>query len=115
MRNGSSRILGRRFETNIPAACARELIEAVQYYNAQRIRIGDEFRDEAWETLRRINDFPLAWHPLGGSIRRCQMQRFPYGPIYEPTDVEIIIIAVVNAGRIAIRQGTKSLLLGRSG
>jgi len=74
----------------------RELIEAVQYYNAQRIRIGDELRDEAWETLRRINDFPLAWHPLGGSIRRCQMQRFPYGLIYEPTDVEIIIIAVAH-------------------
>ena len=56
-------------------------------YNAQRVRLGDEFRDEAWETIRRINDFPLAWHPLGGSIRRCQMQRFPYGLIYEPTDV----------------------------
>lgn len=42
----------------------------------------------------RINDFPLAWHPLGGSIRRCQMQRFPYDLIYEPTDVDIIIIAV---------------------
>ena len=74
----------------------RELIEAVQYYNAQRIRLGDEFRDEAWETIRRINDFPLAWHPLGGAIRRCQMQRFPYGLIYEPTDVEIIILAVAH-------------------
>jgi hypothetical protein len=40
----------------------QELIEAVRYYNAQRIRLGDEFRDEAWETIRRINDFPLAWH-----------------------------------------------------
>ena len=72
----------------------RELIEAVQYYNAQRVRLGVEFRDEAWETIRRINEFPFAWNPLGGSIRRCQMQRFPYGLIYEPSDVEIVIIAV---------------------
>jgi toxin ParE2 len=46
--------------------------------------------------IRRINDFPMAWHSLGGSIRRCQMQRFPYGLIYEPTSVEIIIIAVAH-------------------
>jgi hypothetical protein len=63
----------------------RELIEAVQYYNAQRVRLGDEFRDEAWETIRRINKFPVAWHLLGGAIRRCQMHRFPYGVIYEVT------------------------------
>ena len=74
----------------------QELIEAVRYYNAQRIQLGDEFRDEAWETIRRINDFPMAWHSLGGSIRRCQMQRFPHGLIYEPTSVEIIIIAVAH-------------------
>ena len=74
----------------------QELIEAVRYYNAQRIRLGDEFRDEAWETIRRINDFSMAWHSLGGSIRRCQMQRFPYGLIYEPTSVEIIIISVAH-------------------
>ena len=74
----------------------RELIEAAQYYNAQRVPLGDEFRDEAWETVRRIKEFPHAWHPLGGSIRRCQMQRFPYGLIYEPTDVEIVIVAVAH-------------------
>lgn len=73
-----------------------ELIEAVHYYNAQRVHLGDEFRDEAWETIRRINEFPFAWHPLGGSIRRCQMQRFPYGLIYEPTDIEIVIVAVAH-------------------
>ncbi|MGH9929399.1 MAG: hypothetical protein ACREA9_09230 [Pyrinomonadaceae bacterium] len=37
----------------------RELNEAVRYYNAQRVRLGEEFRDEAWETVRRIKEFPL--------------------------------------------------------
>ena len=77
----------------------RELDEAVRYYNAQRMRLGDEFRDEAWETVRRIKDFPLAWHPLGGAIRRCQMRRFPYGLIYEPSELEIVIIAVAHLHR----------------
>lgn len=74
----------------------RELSEAVHYYNTQRLHLGDELLDEAWATIRRINDFPFAWHPLGGSIRRCQMQRFPYGIIYEPSDVEIVVIAVAH-------------------
>ena len=68
----------------------RELREIVRYYNAQLPHLGEEFRDEAWETVRRIEEFPLAWHPLGGAIRRCQMQRFPYGIIYEPSEVERI-------------------------
>jgi hypothetical protein len=77
----------------------RELNEAVHYYNAQRVLLGEEFRDEAWETVRRIKEFPQAWHPLGGSIRRCQMRRFPFGVIYEPTELEIVIIAIAHLHR----------------
>lgn len=73
-----------------------ELSNAVRYYNLQRAHLGHEFKQEAQATIRRIVDFPLAWHPLGGEIRRCQMRRFPYGIIYEPwaSRSEIIIIAV---------------------
>ena len=74
----------------------RELVDAIRYYNAQRVRLGDEFRDEAWETIQRIQKFPQAWHPLGGTIRRCQMHRFPYGIIYEPSESEILVIAVAH-------------------
>jgi toxin ParE2 len=52
-----------------------------------------------WETLKRIKEFPLAWHPLGGSMRRCQMSHFPYGIIYEASDIEIIVIAVAHLHR----------------
>jgi toxin ParE2 len=76
-----------------------ELRDVVHYYNAQRVRLGEEFRDEAWETIRRIEEFPLAWHSLGGAIRRCQMRRFPYGIIYEHTTVEIVIIAIAHLHR----------------
>jgi len=76
-----------------------ELREAVRYYNAQRVRLGEEFRIEAWETIRRIEELPLAWHPLGGAIRRCQMRRFPYGIIYEASEDEIVIIAIAHLHR----------------
>lgn len=70
----------------------RELPETVRFYNAQLPHLGEEFRDEAWETVRRIKEFPLAWHPLGGAIRRCQMQPFSYRIIYGPSEVEIVIL-----------------------
>lgn len=77
----------------------RELREAVRYYNAQRVRLGEEFRDEVWETIQRMKIFPEAWQPLSASIRRCQLNRFPYGLIYEPSEDEIVIIAVAHLHR----------------
>lgn len=78
----------------IPAR--RELREVVRYYNVQRERLGDEFRDEVWEAIQRITKFPNAWHPLSNTIRRCQMHRFPYGIIYAPYEQEILVIAVAH-------------------
>lgn len=77
----------------------RELRETVRYYHTQLPRLGEEFRDEAWETVRRIKEFPLAWHPLGDTIRRCQMRRFPYGIIYEASEDDIVIIAIAHLHR----------------
>ena len=77
----------------------RELKDAVLYYNASQPRLGDEFRDEVWETIQRIKKFPEAWHPLSASIRRCQMNRFPYGLIYVASENEILIIAVAHLHR----------------
>jgi hypothetical protein len=72
------------------------LKEAVNYYNAHRSGLGDEFRDEVWATVQRIKKFPETWHPLSDSIRRCQTNRFPYGLIYTVSDKETLIIAVAH-------------------
>lgn len=76
-----------------------ELHAAVRYYNVQKPALGDEFRDEAWNTLQRIREFRLDWHVMGGDIRRCQMQRFPYGIIYQVFEHEIVVIAVAHLHR----------------
>lgn len=72
---------------------------AVRYYNAQRPQLGEEFRDEARETIKRIIRFPGAWHALSKKIRRCQMTRFPYGLIYTATETEVLIVAVAHLHR----------------
>lgn len=81
------------------APARRELKDAVVFYNAQRPRFGDEFRDEVWDTIQRIQRFPEAWHPLSATVRRCQMNRFPYGLMYASTENEILILAVAHLHR----------------
>jgi hypothetical protein len=73
----------------------RELTEAVNYHNAHRARLGDEFRDDVWATLGRIKKLPESWHALSDSIR-CPTNRFPYGIIYTVASRDILIIAVAH-------------------
>jgi len=75
------------------------LRDAIRYYNAQRPQLGAEFRDEALETIKRISAFPEAWQHLSAKIRRCQMNRFPYGLIYTAIGAEIFVIAVAHLHR----------------
>lgn len=76
-----------------------ELNEAIHYYNLQQPGLGRRFFTDARDAVHRIERFPLAWHPLGKNIRRCQLRHFPYGVIYEPTELEIVAIAVAHLHR----------------
>ncbi len=77
----------------------RELVEAISFYNNERAGLGDASRDEAWRAVQRIREFPDAWSPLGDGIRRCQLQRFPYGVIYACDASEITILAFAHLHR----------------
>lgn len=78
----------------------QELAEAVLAYNSERAGLGNEFRDAAEEAIRRIVDFPDAWHQLSGALRRCRIRRFPYAIIYERGDGEILVVAVAHNRRM---------------
>lgn len=39
----------------------QELDEAIEYYNAQVMGLGNSFLDEVVNTLQRIADYPQAW------------------------------------------------------
>lgn len=60
----------------------RELDEAVEYYNAESLGLGDEFLLEVLSTLERIRQYPEAWPPFTQHTRRCQTRRFPYSIVY---------------------------------
>jgi toxin ParE2 len=76
-----------------------ELQDAIRYYEAQRPQLGEQFRNDARQTIARITKFPDAWQPLSSTTRRCQMSRFPFALVYATTETEILIIAVANLHR----------------
>lgn len=81
------------------AVAQRELDETVQYYNQQTAGLGDAFLLETIAAIDRIRRFPLGWHPLGPTLRRCLLRRFPYGLIYLREGNDILIVAVAHTHR----------------
>jgi len=49
--------------------------------------------------VQHILSFPTAWPELDTGIRRCQLQRFPYGIIYATEQDAILIIAIMHLHR----------------
>ncbi|MCI0781552.1 MAG: type II toxin-antitoxin system RelE/ParE family toxin [Chloroflexi bacterium] len=77
----------------------RELDEAVDYYNAQAMGLGDEFLLEVVNALERIRNYPEAWQRFTQNTRRCRTRRFSTGIIYQVLDSEILIVAVAHLHR----------------
>ena len=76
-----------------------ELDEAVDYYNAQMLNLGDGFLIEILAALERISLWPEAWHVIFRNIRRCQLKRFPYGVVYVVEDNVVLVMAISHLHR----------------
>lgn len=76
-----------------------ELDDAVAWYSQQAPGLGEVFLLETLKTLKLMAQFPQAWHPLGASIRRCRLNRFPYSVIYSVENNELLVIAIAHQHR----------------
>ena len=76
-----------------------ELDEAISWYAEQALGLGDAFLIEALKTLRLIEQFPQAWHPLTSEIRRCRLRRFPYSMVYTQDGPGILVLAIAHQHR----------------
>lgn len=80
-------------------AAEEELNMAIAYYNQCQDGLGLEFAREAYWAIQNIITFPQAWALLSKNTRRCLINRFPYGVIYQITDEEILIIAIMHLNK----------------
>jgi len=76
-----------------------ELDEAIEYYNQQQSGLGIDFLSEIIDSLGRISDYPDAWQKLAKRTRRCLVNCFPYGVIYQKRNDMILVVAVANLHR----------------
>lgn len=76
-----------------------ELNLAVDYYNQCRVNLGRDFAKEVYTAIRNIVALPEAWTPLSKNTRRCLVNRFPFGVIYQAENNEILIIAIMQLNR----------------
>ena len=82
----------------LPAARA-ELDAAFVWYEEQAVGLGYEFLDEFDRSLRLISSFPRLHSFAGKGIRRCLLNRFPYGIFFGIADEMIVIAAVAHLKR----------------
>jgi plasmid stabilization system protein ParE len=82
----------------LPAA-REELLESACYYQTQSPGLGRRFSSAVREAILRIQEHPQLYPVVEDDIRRCRVQRFPYGIVYRPTADRIVVIAVVHLHR----------------
>jgi toxin ParE1/3/4 len=76
-----------------------EFIAAINYYEGVETGLGFDFSVEIFSTLHNIADYPSAWPVLEGDVRRCLVNRFPFGILYSIEPNEIYILAVMHLHR----------------
>src|SRR5712671_5697032 len=78
----------------IPQA-QRDIAEAAQYYRDRRAGLDTEFLMEVDAAVATIAGDPLRFEKVRPGIRRCFLERFPYGIYYrmpKSNSVRIIIV-----------------------
>ncbi len=80
----------------ILSIAARDLANAIEYYETKSVGLGGDFLDEYERTISRICRFPEAWALVSPNQRRCLMRRFPYAVFYSRMGEEIIVTGVAD-------------------
>lgn len=76
-----------------------EFVAAISQYNTQRDGLGDDFAVEVRHALDRIAQYPKAWVALSRRTRRCLVDRFPYGVLYQIRGDDLLVVAVMDLRR----------------
>jgi plasmid stabilization system protein ParE len=77
----------------------QELDEAFEWYESQAAGLGYGFLDEFDRAARLVATFPELYQQINPGIRRCLLNRFPYGLVYGLDDGVIVIVAVAHVKR----------------
>jgi hypothetical protein len=85
-------------------SCAeQEFADAVDYYNGECPGLGYEFAAEIRQSFDRIKNHPEVWPQFSTRSRRCLVDRFPYGVLYQIRNSCILIGGIMHLKQNPVR------------
>lgn len=81
-----------------PAAAA-DIEDAFLWYQAQRVGLGDEFREALRSALNQISANPHLYQVIHRGTRRVLLKRFPYGVFFREFPQMIVVVACMRGRR----------------
>jgi toxin ParE1/3/4 len=76
-----------------------EFSAAIEYYETRETGLGYDFSVEVFTAIHNITTHADAWPVVEEDIRRCLVNRFPFGVLYSIEPNSIFIIAVMHQRR----------------
>ncbi len=79
----------------------KELFEIIDYYENLRTNLGLEFVEQLDLAIEKIRLYPEAWTEVEKGIRRCLINRFPFGILYmfDKKENIVYILAIMHLSR----------------
>jgi hypothetical protein len=77
----------------------QEYKDAYDYYEGVVEGLGIQFKEELLIALKRMEEFPEAWQRVSSKARRCRLDHFPYGLIYQVRATELLVVAVMQLNK----------------
>jgi toxin ParE1/3/4 len=85
----------------------KEVIATTEYYENQQPGLGEEFLAELHRYIDQILAGPLQFEQVRPGIRRCSMNRFPFGIYFRMPDENTVRIIIVRHHRRRSTLGMK--------
>lgn len=76
-----------------------EIEESKEYYNLQKMHLGDDFKWDVQKCFDRIVATPNLYPNIDKNIKRVLLHRFPFSIFYSITSGVILILSVAHQHR----------------
>jgi len=76
-----------------------ELRAAIDYYEDREAGLGYDFSLEVFTAIQNIITQPNAWPVMEDDVRRCLVNRFPFGVLYSLEPTTVFVVAVMHQRR----------------
>jgi len=77
----------------------QEMVEAAQYYDAQREGLGRVFLEAVVRTAQQLQLKPTRWAFRSKPVCRALVERFPYQMLFVEEPERIVVVAIMHVKR----------------